>query len=224
MISNICYYFFATSCWFSAACGLYYMYDRRNAKLLTYRIGWKGLEYYTRCKTYYNTNIHPLFFELKETKDKDKKVEKKVSNQLILHNTETDKYETYVEVPDGIEYDWLVVKKYSTEGAKYKVVENIEEYDRNEPDLELNYNPFLQIEIEQGGKNTDIQENLDFFFLEKNKILDKTFLEWYLKFFYDCDLNDDYKLHIIDNNVNVITLDNKQYIMLEKNNYIIKDN
>ena len=47
---------------------------------------------------------------------------------------------------------------------------------------------------------------------------------WYLKFFYDCDLKDDYKLHIIDSNVNVITLDNKQHIMLGKNNYIIKDN
>jgi len=223
MITNICYYLFATSCWFSAACGLYYMYDRRNAKLLTYRIGWKGLEYYTRCKTYYNINIHPLFFEMKETKDKEEE-EEAVSNQLILHNIETDKYETYVEVPDGIEYDWLVVKKYSAEGVKYKVVEDIEKYEKNETNVEINYNPFLQIEIEQDGKNTDIQDNLDFFFLEENKILDKTFLMWYLKFFYDCDLKDDYKLHIIDSNVNVIILDNKQHIMLGKNNYIIKDN
>ena len=226
MITNICYYLFATSCWFSAACGLYYMYDRRNAKLLTYRIGWKGLEYYTRCKTYYNINIHPLFFEMKETKDKEEE-EEAVSNQLILHNIETDKYETYVEVPDGIEYDWLVVKKYSAEGVKYKVVEDIEKYEKNEKNetnVEINYNPFLQIEIEQDGKNTDIQDNLDFFFLEENKILDKTFLMWYLKFFYDCDLKDDYKLHIIDSNVNVIILDNKQHIMLGKNNYIIKDN
>jgi len=224
MISNICYYIFSTSCWCSAACGLYYMYDRRNAKLLTYRIGWKGLEYYTRCKAYYNINIYPLLFVINDTKNKDKKEEETISNQLILHNIETDKYETYVEVPDGIEYDWLVVKKYSSEGSQYKVVENIEEYEQNEPNQKINYSPFLQIEIEQDGKNTDIQDNLDFFFLENNKILDKTFLLWYLKFFYNYELKEDYKLHIIDSDVNVITLDNKQYIVLDKTNYIIKYN
>jgi len=199
------------------------MFDRRNATLLTYRIGWKSLEYYTKCKTYYDINIRSFFIGNTETNNKQKD-EEDDQNKLILHNTETDKYETYIEIPDGIEYDWLVVKKYSSEGSQYKVVENIEEYEQNEPNQKINYSPFLQIEIEQDGKNTDIQDNLDFFFLENNKILDKTFLLWYLKFFYNYELKEDYKLHIIDSDVNVITLDNKQYIVLDKTNYIIKYN
>ena len=73
---------------------------------------------------------------------------------------------------------------------------------------------FLQIEIEQNEEKTDIQDNLEFFFLEKNKILDKTFLIFYMYFFYNYELQPDYKLHIIDHSVNIITLDNTQYVVL----------
>ena len=42
---------------------------------------------------------------------------------------------------------------------------------------------FLQVEIEQFGKRTSIHEYLKSFYLDGNKILSKTFLEWYLKKF-----------------------------------------
>uniref|UniRef100_A0A6C0C434 Uncharacterized protein n=1 Tax=viral metagenome TaxID=1070528 RepID=A0A6C0C434_9ZZZZ len=85
---------------------------------------------------------------------------------------------------------------------------------------------FLQVEIEQFGKRTSIHEYLSKFYLDKNIILGKPFLEWYLKKFYSMDLMDDYKLHIIDSNVNLFTINNTQCIELSKTEnefkYLIK--
>ena len=213
---------FATSTCCLTAFGLYYLYDERHARLLTYRIGWKSLEYYTKCKHFYHKNAESLFFSKGDEKEGEKENKQ---DELIIHNVQTNQYETHVKIPNEIEYDWMVVKKYNEDGAKYKVIENMTEYDENkEGDTNINYKPFLQIEIEQDGEKIEIQDNLDFFFLENNKILDKKFLLWYLNFFYNRDLQDDYKLHIIDSSVNLITLNDKQYVVLGKTNYIIKDN
>ena len=212
MITDICYYIFASSTCCFTAFGLYYIYDKKTAKRLLYRMGWEGLELYTRCKLFLNENVYnscespKILSDDEEDHDRETKQDK-----LILHNIATNKYETHIEIPTGIQYDWLVIKKYNLNGPKYKVIENIEKYKKNKISSwsEITYKPFLQIEMEQDGVKIEIQENLDIFFLENNKILDKTFLLWYMKFFYNVDL---------------LTLHNKQYVLLEANNYIVKDN
>ena len=50
------------------------------------------------------------------------------------------------------------------------------------------------------------------FYLEHNVILDKVFLEWYLKQFYSVNLSEDYKIHIIDDNINVFSIDKNRGI------------
>ena len=58
-------------------------------------------------------------------------------------------------------------------------------------------------------------------------ILDKVFLEWYLKQFYSTNLSDEYKIHIIDDNINVFSIDKNRGIefYFDKNDdlkYLIK--
>ena len=71
---------------------------------------------------------------------------------------------------------------------------------------------FLQVEIEQLGERKSIHEFLKPFYLDGNVILSKTFLEWYLKKFYYTNLDENYKLHLIDTNVNLFSIDNTQEI------------
>ena len=77
---------------------------------------------------------------------------------------------------------------------------------------------FCFVEIEQFGKRISIHEHLCNFYLDKNVILSKTFLEWYLKKFYSIELQNEYKLHIIDSNVNLFTINETQCIELIKEN------
>ena len=118
----------------------------------------------------------------------------------------------------------IVIHKNLNDEEYYRVlsekndIENCK-FDKGEP-------LFLQVEIEQFGKRTSIHEHLFNFYLDKNVILSKTFLEWYMKKFYSIELQNQYKLHIIDSNVNLFTIDERQCIELIKENdefkYLIK--
>ena len=68
----------------------------------------------------------------------------------------------------------------------------------------------------------EIHQNLHYFFLKGNKIFDKNFLKWYMKYWFKKDLEENYKLHIIDNSVNIFTIDHNQYIILGEKDYDIK--
>ena len=74
---------------------------------------------------------------------------------------------TYVDIPDSINYDWLMVQKYNKDGLLYKVIDNINENIPNDDVERIKYKPFLQIEMEQNGEKTEIQENLNFFFCRR---------------------------------------------------------
>ena len=68
-------------------------------------------------------------------------------------------------------------------------------------------NPFIQIELEQNETKIDISEKLKYFYTKNNTILDNMFLKWFLYYYYDKKLLDTYKLHIIDKDANIITMD-----------------
>ena len=64
---------------------------------------------------------------------------------------------------------------------------------------------------------------MPYFYLKGNKLFDKKFLKWYLKYWYQIDLEDDYSLNIIDHEINIIQIKPDQHIILEdKGNYSIK--
>jgi len=67
-------------------------------------------------------------------------------------------------------------------------------------------NPFIQVEITENETTIDILKDLNPFFLKHNNILDKIFLEWFIYYYYNRIIDDNYKLHIIDNEVNTILL------------------
>ena len=69
--------------------------------------------------------------------------------------------------------------------------------------------PFIQVQLEQNDNTIDIKNELEPFFVSKNKILDKTFLTWFMYSFYGVRLEEQYKVNIIDDSVNMITLTNK---------------
>ena len=85
-------------------------------------------------------------------------------------------------------------------------------------------NIFISIEINLNSKSIDITKDIKPFYIINNTILDKTFVEWFLKTEKHIDLNnEEYVISIIDNNVNMIELKKDQYIFIKnKTDYSIE--
>tara|TARA_B100001057_G_scaffold491198_1_gene580960 strand:- start:5567 stop:6340 length:774 start_codon:yes stop_codon:yes gene_type:complete len=100
----------------------------------------------------------------------------------------------------------------------------------NDVNTDLNLNErktekqFLQIELVDLETNvvTDIHHNLNSFYLIGNKILDEVFLKWYLDYFYNLELPDNYKLQIFDKNVNMFSINKENSIVLTEKAYKVE--
>jgi len=78
---------------------------------------------------------------------------------------------------------------------------------------------FIQVELEQNNKKICIHESLEKFYLADNKLFTKSWLQWYLSKYYGERLEENYTIHIIDNNVNLFKISEKDYIFLTKQSY-----
>ena len=70
----------------------------------------------------------------------------------------------------------------------------------------------------------DKEYNLSFseYYLIGNKILDYKFINWYFNYYYTINYITDYKITIIDGNINMYTLLKNNYILLGKNTFYVK--
>ena len=81
---------------------------------------------------------------------------------------------------------------------------------------------FLQVELinkEKQNEVLDIHNNLDKFYVIGNKILDSDFLHWYLSYFYEKELPEEYEIRIFDKDVNLIKLTKGEGIIISKDSY-----
>ena len=144
--------------------------------------------------------------------------------QITFHNSETNKYEMYIDQIPYIKSNWMFVKRKIGKNTRCKIFENIELLTTSKEYFEEIKNPFFEVELEQNNERIDLKESLEYFMINKNKILDTLFLRWVLKYWFGEKLANKYKIHIIDSDVNIFVLQSNQYIILNKNKYDIKDN
>ena len=125
----------------------------------------------------------------------------------------------WYEYKDNFDLE-IVIQKDVEEEELYKIVNSNNSIESEEFDVCESI--FIQVEIEQNGERTSIHEHLKAFYLNCNLILDKNFLKWYLEKFYGMILDEKYKLHIIDSNINLFQINEEQSIYLYKENGVTK--
>ena len=101
-------------------------------------------------------------------------------------------------------------------------------------DISLNLNSFLplspiskelfiQVEFVYKGTTYDISLNsIKQFLLNNNIIFNKKFTKWFMRTQYNVDVNEGYLIKIIDDSINMLDITDKQYILFENNEYIVK--
>jgi hypothetical protein len=80
---------------------------------------------------------------------------------------------------------------------------------------------FLDIMVLMNQEKYTIDFGINNFYIAGNILFDKVFIQWYLTTFFNVDLIDTYTCIIMDQNVNLITLDVTNYILLAMDSYSI---
>lgn len=141
------------------------------------------------------------------------------SNYLITYNYKNNKI-VRKKLENYKSEDTLSIVKTKTDNVVlyHRIFSNAHENNFKTPVIS-NHN-ILSIVIKIDNKEYDFDINL--FSVVNNKILDKAFVYWYIKYKYNTDCNDNYAVNIIDNNINTFIIDKRHYILLEKDSFLVK--
>ena len=82
---------------------------------------------------------------------------------------------------------------------------------------------FLQVEFISGEEKYDIHEHISKYYITNNVVMDEEFMKYFMKHWYDVEINSDYKLKIIDKNIKLVTLEKGSKVKLGKDDYEIKN-
>ena len=111
-------------------------------------------------------------------------------------------------------FDMMMLVKKQEDLNLYKRI-----HEKGEINCEYNFEtttkPFLSVEIEQNNNRVAIHDKLKGFYIKGNILLDKVFLKWYLEEFYGMNLEDNYKIHIIDSNIEMHKIQYDQSITIQ---------
>jgi len=162
--------------------------------------------------------------------EEEKPIKRKHSRiNLICYNT-TNKEEMIrqdikevIDTETNKQYDLKIIEKNISNTLFYKrLYENDLNNLINDNHFFLGFldnKPFLQVSYDDGEKKTDIHLELKPFYIDRSRILDKKFLIWFMLKFFSYDISDKkYTLSIMDNNVNMFEVTDKDYIILRNDN------
>ena len=150
-------------------------------------------------------------------------------NLKLSSSYSTDNIKEETNIIDNKNINLILYHRIEDENEYYKRLDNMSHINifKNEDfdlDIETIEKQFIQVEYiyednDGNEKLVDIHGHLGDFYVKGNIILDKYFLEWYLKTFYDIEINSEYKLRFFDKDVNMFTLSSNNGIILCNNTY-----
>ena len=196
--------------------GLSILLCPRKTKYAITSYSWEAMKIYVQLEDFCLKKIKPYFL-------KDINLDDSGDFKITLYNCNLNSYENYIDVIPSVNTDWFFIKRKIDGEYKCRIFENIE-LANTQTELFIKTDKlFIQIELKQNNKTFDIKEAVEYFMIEKNKIFNKRFLMWIMEYWFNVKLSDDYKIKIIDSNVNIVNLDKNKYILLYKEEYNIKD-
>jgi len=187
--------------------GIFYKKELTNYLLSSL---WQTTRYYHKTAIYLEENGYI------NKNNQNEKNEKKDEEYIIQYNSKIDK--TKINNINNYkilnEADLIFLQK----NEFYK---RIDKDDLKEIIILKKANkPFLQVDFIQNEKSIEINDNLKQFYINDNIILDKLFIKWFMKYFYNITV-EKYTINIIDDNVNMFEIKDDKKIKIEENGYKI---
>lgn len=219
---EVLYYLAGVSVVGSIGFGLFYLYDEKTATTIMEDFSWSAVRTYHRVNMETNNLRRYLENEFMEEKNSDKEEsddeeEEKLiqfmgyTNDGSVYTSDELENNNYIDDED---FDMMMLIKRENGGSLYKRIHQKGEVS-SEIEFEKVIKPFLSVEVEQNNNRIAIHDNLKSFYINGNVLLDKIFLKWYLEEFYGMNLEDNYKIHIIDSNIEMHKIQYDQSITIQ---------
>ena len=205
--------------------GLFYLYDETAAIAVMEEISWSAVRAYHRVNMETNNLRRYLENEFVVSKNSDveeddesEEEKEKLVSFLGYNNNDssvftTDRIENNNYIKEE-KFDMMMLVKKQEDLNLYKRI-----HEKGEINCDYNFEitnkPFLSVEIEQNNNRVAIHDKLKGFYIKGNMLLDKVFLKWYLEEFYSMNLEDNYKIHIIDSNIEMHKIQYDQSITIQ---------
>ena len=235
MYQLLMYIGYLTSISLSGA-GLLYCCNKEKFYELTEKIGWNSVRYYHKINIEMRKFINNMENKNLASHTSKEDNENEDEYQFVGINSgstfKCDFSELKEDKKDYIEstdFDLMFLCKKSEEKTLWKrIMQKSELENTNIFDFVEESKPFLQIEYcektnESDVNKTEIHQEMPKFYIKNNKILDNTFLKWYLFKFMSMNIGDDYYLHIIDKDINMFKMEKEQLCTLSNDEYKIND-
>lgn len=207
----------------------FYFYPKQMENVIQ-KISWNSIKFYHYLNLFTigpdhlkTTNISIKNSEEDEEEEepyiileglKDNKIE---NLKIYENNNFINKYNDDFEN----EFDILFLQINENNKMYYKEISqnnfNFEEfynYELNKLDRQ-----FLQVELCEEKEKMDIHEYISYYYISENNLFNKYFMKYYMKKWYNKGLCDNYKINIIDKNIKLLILDEKDNLFLKDNNY-----
>jgi len=218
-------------------------------KSITYIIGWYGLKSYTmielKMKKIYNKCINvicdsnkPYISKIILLNNGNEIMNTKKNNNIeetINYIENTNNKNSY----DFIIYECVIPEKNTTYVRLTNNLESIYKVNENNNEIKsINYNNLEKSEVQFLSPTIVLKDNKYVFipndddniikipktiYLVDNILFHKSFIKWYLKKHHNVELeehnNKEYSVQFFDNNMDFITISNKENIILEKTDY-----
>lgn len=203
--------------------GLFYLYDETTATAIMEDFSWSAVRAYHRVNMETNNLRRYLENEFVEEKNSDKEEsdEEIEEERLVQFMGYTNDGSVYTsdelennQYIDNESFDMMMLIKKDNEDSLYKRIHQKGEIS-HEVEFEKVQKPFLSVEVEQNNNRVAIHDELKSFYINGNMLLDKVFLKWYLEEFYSMNLEDDYKIHIIDSNIEMHKIQFDQSVTIQ---------
>lgn len=205
--------------------GLFYLYDERTATTIIEDFSWSAVRAYHRVNMETNNLRRYLETEFSEGKNSDIEEDEDESEEeeeklvsFLGYNDDgsvytTDELENNNYIDDE-SFNMMMLVKKEEDGRLFKRI-----HEKGEISTEVKFEkvtkPFLSVEVEQNNNRTAIHDKLKGFYINGNMLLDKIFLKWYLEEFYGMNLEDNYKIHIIDSNIEMHKIQYDQSVTIQ---------
>lgn len=206
--------------------------DKHN---LMFRSVHNGLYYFYTAQQYYMDNVYPLYLNYIEPAyysfigNTDYFFDKRVfliengcvkRSYPFLKQLEDDEHTKKLDEVKGDDFDFIL---YRFNDQKPEIMIRFEDITEiNENFKLLSTNPFMSIMLSLHGNMHEIKlDSPENYLVEHNIVLDHLFVQWYCNRYLNVTYDNDYVIEIIDKDITSLKITNKEYILLEKDNYTV---
>ena len=208
---------------FAGSIGVCYCINPDKTKEFISRTSWEMSKLYVRAKDGYELIINDSDNESDSGYDADNEYEEydiKYNNLLFLDNkgntcvTDTSNSETIKKIMK-LNPNPVFLEKRNNKEMIYKRI--ILDSEQNLDDFvftKSKEDPFIQVEYIDDNNTLNLHDKLKMFYISDNKILDKEFIRFIIKYYFDKEISDSYIIRIFDRNINQFELKNNSYVVI----------